>query len=69
MSAKLYKLIHCEQQLSSLMTSVACELWLTEMLALRDFGKFLLDPTSLLWTVYFVVIKIWEIKSGRYRYR
>ena len=28
------------------------------ILALRDFGKVLMDPTSLLWAVYFVVITI-----------
>ena len=28
------------------------------LLALRDFGKFLLDPTSLLWAVSFVVLVI-----------
>ena len=29
-----------------------------ELLALRDFGKFLLDITSLLWAIYFVLIMI-----------
>ena len=28
------------------------------LLALRDFGKFLLDPTFLLWAIYFVVIML-----------
>ena len=36
---------------SSLITCLACELCLTINTTLRDFGKFLLDPTSLLWAV------------------
>ena len=43
---------------SSLITCLACELCLTISTRLRDFGKFLLDPTSLLWAVSFGVIKI-----------
>ena len=43
---------------SSLIISLACELCLTISTRLRDFGKFLLDPTSLLWAVSFGVIKI-----------
>ena len=58
---------------SSLITSLACELCLTISTRLRDFGKFLLDPTSLLWAVYFGVIKIlwhnkWHIKGNWYTY-
>ena len=34
------------------------------LLALRDFGKFLLDPTSLLWAVSFIVIMILGHNSG-----
>ena len=34
------------------------------LLALRDFGKSLLEPTSLLWAVYFVVVMILGHNSG-----
>ena len=33
------------------------------LLGLRDFGKFLMDPTSLLWAVSFVVIMICDTIS------
>ena len=44
--------------------STACELWLT-ILAWRNFNKFLLNPTSLLWAVSFGVIMILGINKWR----
>ena len=51
--------------------SVSCG----SLLALRDFGKFLLDPTSLFWEVSVIVIMIilghnqWHMKGNWYTYK